>query len=91
MPSFIASRWSEDDNAVFPDRLEIDDEKVLFFKGNLIDYNKSIIERSRIASVHLRSGIFFADVFIESFGGREIIARGFTKSDARRIVRKFEN
>jgi len=91
MPTFVASRWSGDDNAVFPDRLEIDDEKVLFFKGNLVGHNKSIIERSRIASVHLRSGLFFADVVIESFGGREIVARGFAKSDARRILGILEN
>lgn len=90
MAVFVASRWSGNDNSVFPDRLEIDDEKVLLYKGNLVGHNKSIIERKRIASAHLRSGLFFADIIIESFGGREIVARGFTKSDARRILKILE-
>lgn len=86
MATFIASRWSGDDNAVFPDRIELDDSKVLYYKGTLIGYHKSVIDRESIASVHLRSGLLFADVVIESSGGREIVARGFAKSDARKIL-----
>lgn len=86
MATFVASRWSGDDNAVFPDRIEIDANQVLYYKGTLIGYNKSIIEREKIASVHLRSGLLFADVVIESSGGRGITGRGFAKRDARQIV-----
>lgn len=86
METFVASRWSGDDNSVFPDRLEVDENRVLYYKGTLTGYKKSIIERDKIASVHLRSGLFFAYVVIESFGGREIVAGGFSKSDARRII-----
>ena len=91
MAVFVASRWSGDDNAVFPDRLEIDDSLVTYFKGTVVGYHKSIIHRDGVASAHIRSGLFFADVVIESFGGREIVARGFAKSDARRIVEILEN
>lgn len=84
--TFTASRWSGDDNAVFPDKIEIDDSKVLYYKGTLIGYRKSIIEREKIASVHLRSGLLFANVIIESFGGNEILAKGFSKTDARTII-----
>lgn len=86
METFVASRWSGDDNAVFPDRIEIDDNKVMYFKGTLTGYKKSIIERDKIASVHLRSGLLFAYVIFESFGGHEIVAGGFSKGDARKIV-----
>lgn len=86
METFVASRWSGDDNAVFPDRIEIDDNRVLYYKGTITGYKKSLIEREKIASVHLRSGLIFAYVVIESTGGREIVAGGFSKGDARRII-----
>jgi hypothetical protein len=38
----------------------------------------------------MRSGLLFANIIIESFGGREIVARGFSKSDARRVVELLE-
>jgi hypothetical protein len=90
MAVFVASRWSGDDNAVFPDRLEIERTCVTYFKGTVVGYRKSIIPRERIASVHMRSGLLFANIIIESFGGREIVARGFSKSDARRVVELLE-
>lgn len=90
MATFAASRWSGDDNAVFPDRIEINDNKVLYYKGTLTGYKKSIIERNKVASVHLRSGLLFADIIIESNGGHKVIGRGFTKHDAREIVKLFD-
>lgn len=85
MPTFTASRLSGD-NTVFPDRLEIDALKVIYYKGNVFGYQSSIIQRSNIASVHIGSGILFADVVIESYGGKRVSANGFKKSDARTIV-----
>ena len=86
MATFIANRWSGNDNAVFPDQLEIDTSIITYFKGTIVGYHKSVIPRDRIASVHLRSGLMFADVIIETFGGQEVIARGFAKRDARTIL-----
>jgi len=88
MPTFVASRLSGNDNSVFPDRLEIDDDNgdITYFKGTVVGYRQSFIARNRIASVRLASGLFFADVIIESTGGMEIRARGFTKGDARQII-----
>lgn len=86
MAVFVASRWSGDDNAVFPDRLEIDDSLITYFKGTVVGYHKSIMPRSGVASAHVRSGLIFADIVIESTGGRKIVARGFAKRDAREIV-----
>lgn len=86
MATFVASRWSGDDNAVFPDRLEIDDSLITYFKGTVVGYHKSVMPRNCVASAHVRSGLIFADIVIESSGGREIVARGFTKRDARSVL-----
>lgn len=88
MPSFVASRISGNDNAVFPDRIEIDDNNgsVTFFKGTIIGYRSTFIARANIASVHIGSGLLFADVVIETTGGKEIRASGFKKRDAREIM-----
>ncbi|MDR1182633.1 MAG: hypothetical protein LBL13_11705 [Bacteroidales bacterium] len=85
MPNYTASRLSSD-NTVFPDRLEIDATNVIYYKGNVFGYQSSIIARNNIASVSIGSGIFFADVIIESYGGMRVVASGFKKSDARTIV-----
>ena len=86
MATFVASRWSGDDNAVFPDRLEIDSSIITYYKGTLVGYHKSVMPRNCISSAHVRSGLLFADIVIESSGGREIVARGFSKKDARNIL-----
>ena len=86
MPSFVASRWSGDDNSVFPDRLEIDSTNVTYFKGTIIGYRATIIARDNIASVHRVSGLLFADIVIESTGGLTVRAKGFKKHDARTIM-----
>ena len=86
MPLFVASRISGNDNAVFPDKLEIDAVNVTYFKGTIIGYRSIVISRANIASVYIGSGLLFADVVIETTGGKQIRASGFRKSDARAIV-----
>lgn len=71
----MASRWSGDDNAIFPDRIEIDGSKIIYYKGNFVGCERSIMGRDKIASVHLRSSLLFADIVIESSGGKEVIGR----------------
>ena len=72
-------------NMLFPDKLEIDDEKVTFYKAKLIGHESTVIQRSAIGSVSLNAGPFFADIIIETKGGQRTIANGFTRSDAKRI------
>lgn len=86
MPTFTASRVSSGENTVFPDKLEIDAVKVVYYKGTLIGYRSTVLALNHIASVHIVSRIFFADVVIETVGGRRVVATGLTKSDARSIV-----
>lgn len=72
-------------NMLFPDKLEIDDEKVTFYKAKLIGHESTVIQRSAIGSVSLDAGLLFADIIIETKGGQRTIANGFTRSDAKRI------
>ena len=72
-------------NVLFPDKLEIDDEKVTFYKAKLIGHESTVIQRSAIGSVSLNAGLLFADIIIETKGGQRTVANGFTRSDAKRI------
>ena len=72
-------------NMLFPDTLEIDDEKVTFYKAKLIGHESTVIQRSAIGSVSLNAGLLFADIIIETKGGQRTVANGFTRSDAKRI------
>ena len=72
-------------NMLFPDKLEIDDEKVTFYKARLIGHESTVIQRSAIGSVSLNAGLLFADIIIETKGGQRTVANGFTRSDAKRI------
>ncbi len=89
MPSFIANRISAGHNVLFPDRLDIDDEKVVYYKGAIIGYQSTVIPRSSISSVRVNSNILFADVIIESSGGRKLEINGLAKADAREIYNQL--
>lgn len=84
---FTASRVSGDGNAVFPDKLIIDDDEevVVHRKAKLIGSKETKIRFGAIASVMCDKHVLFADIIIETRGGREIAARGFTREDANRI------
>lgn len=87
MSTFIASRVSSDQNALYPDMIEIDEFNIIYYKGHVFGYSTIIIAKRNLASVSLSSGLFFADVVISSKGGEMIIARGFSKSSAKEILR----
>lgn len=82
---FSAVRISRSDNIVFPDRLIIDDEKVVFYKGKLIGYDSTTIARENIGGVSIKAEILFADIVIETTGGQRVVAEGFSKHDAKTI------
>ncbi len=86
METFVASRVSSRDNALFPDKIEIDKTKVVYYKGTIVGYKSIVIQRHKIASVRIVAGLLFSDIVIESTGGAPIVAHGFVKSDAKRIV-----
>ena len=85
MPTFTASRISADHNVLFPDRIDIEEERIVYYKGALIGYQSTVVPRTSISSVRLNSNILFADIIIESSGGRRIEINGLSKRDAREI------
>ena len=85
MPEYVASRLSES-NVLFPDKIEIDAANVTYYKGTLVGYRTMVISQSSIASVRISKGLLFADIIIVSNGGSQIVARGFTRGDARVIL-----
>lgn len=87
MPSFTSNRISAIHNILFPDHVDIDDNNVIYYKGAIIGYQSTVIPRSSISSVRVLSNILFADVIVESSGGRRMEINGLSKSDAREIVR----
>lgn len=87
MYTFTAHRISHEDNVVFPDIMEIGDDRVLVTKCYVFGHRTNTIFKDNIASVSLREGVFFADVRIETTGGATYYSEGFRKSDARKIER----
>lgn len=87
METFTASRISSDDNVLYPDVLQIDKSMVVYSKWAVIGYKSKIIRRRNIASVSVNARLFFADVVIATTGNDYVVARGFTRSDANKIVR----
>ena len=82
---YYASRVSGDGNAVFPDEIIIDDEEEVLIhrKPRVIGCKES---RVRFGAIGIQKHLLFADIYIETKGGREIIARGFTRYDAEEIA-----
>ena len=85
MPSFVASRISADHNVLFPDRIDIEDDRVVYYKAAIIVYQSTVIPLVSISGLRIRSNILFADIIIESSGGRRIEINGLSKREAREI------
>ena len=84
---FTACRITGNGNAVFPDEIIIEDDCVIYRKGQIIGYKETKVNVAAIGCVSVKAGLLFADVIIETKGGMTIRARGFTRSDASEISR----
>jgi hypothetical protein len=83
--AFIASRWTRG-NHLFPTQLEVNETAVVRRKRAWFTVDEETMHLQRIASVRIRTGIFFADLLIESTGGSDPIwSHGHHKSDAQRV------
>jgi hypothetical protein len=83
--SFSASRWTQG-NFFFPTRLIISPQRVARVKSRLFGSNEESIAMSKIASVHISTGVFWAEIVVESTGGTDpITSHGHRKADAQRI------
>ena len=83
--TFTASRWTQG-NFFFPTRLVISPQRVSRVKSRLFGSNEESIAMSKIASVHISTGMFWSEIVIESTGGTDpLTSHGHRKKDAERI------
>ena len=89
--TFSASRWTQG-NFLFPTKLVVSPQRVARVKSRLFGSNEESIAMSKIASVHINTGVFWAEIVIESTGGTDpITSHGHRKKDAQRIRDLIEN
>src|SRR5579863_10398868 len=92
MPSevFQASRWTKG-NFLFPTRIEVTDKAVIRRKRSWFSLDEISMSIFKVASVHIKTGLMFSDILIESSGGTDPLAsHGHSKADARRIKELIE-
>ena len=83
--TFTASRWTKG-NFFFPTRLIVSPQRVARVKSRLLCSNEESIPMSKVASVHINTGVFWSEIIVESTGGTDpITSHGHRKKDARRI------
>jgi hypothetical protein len=83
--SFTASRWTQG-NFLFPTRLVVSPLRVSRVKSRWFGSNDESIAISKIASVHISTGMVWSEIRIESTGGTDpITSYGHRKADAQRI------
>ena len=92
MPSeiFQASRWTRG-NFLFPTRIEITDRAVIRRKRSWFSMDEISISIFKVASVHIKTGMIWSEILIESSGGSDpLTSHGHSKGDARRIKELIE-
>ena len=83
--TFTASRWTQG-NFFFPTRLVVSPQRVIRTKSRLFGSNEESIPMSKVASVHISTGVVWSEIVIESTGGTDpITSHGHRKADAQRI------
>jgi len=88
---FRASRWTKG-NFLFPTILEISDKAVTRRKRSWFSQDEMSITISKVASVHIKTGMIWSDILIESSGGTDAMtSHGHSKGDAQRIKELVEN
>jgi hypothetical protein len=93
MPSevFRASRWTRG-NFLFPTQIEVTDKAVTRRKRSWFSQDEMSINITKVASVHIKTGMVWSDILIESSGGTDpLTSHGHRKSDAIRIKELIED
>jgi D-beta-D-heptose 7-phosphate kinase/D-beta-D-heptose 1-phosphate adenosyltransferase len=88
--TFKASRWTHG-NHLFPTTIEVTDRSVVRHKRSWFSQDEMSVSIQKVASVHIKTGLCWSEILIESSGGADPIAsHGHRKSDARRIKELIE-
>ena len=87
---FQASRWTRG-NFLFPTVIEVNDAAIIRRKRSWFSRDEISIALPKVASVHIKTGVIWSDILIESSGGSDPLAsHGHTKADAQRIRELLE-
>src|SRR6266568_426905 len=87
---FKASRWTRG-NFLFPTYIEVSDKAVSRRKRSWFRMDEMSMSISKVASVHIKTGLIWSEILIESSGGSDPLAsHGHKKSDAQRIKELIE-
>jgi hypothetical protein len=87
---FKASRWTRG-NFIFPTIIEVSDKAVTRRKRSWFSRDEISVSVSKVASVHIKTGMVWSEILIESSGGSDpLSSHGHTKGDAIRIKELIE-
>jgi hypothetical protein len=85
LETFKASRLTKG-NFLFRTIIEVTDVAVIRHKRSWFSKDEISISISKVASVHIKTGVIWSDVLIESSGGTDPLqSHGHPKADALRI------
>jgi hypothetical protein len=88
--TFQASRWTKG-NHLFPTIIEVTDRAVLRRKRSWFSSDEISISVQKVASVHIKTGLIWSTIIIESSGGTDpLTSHGHSKGDAMRIKELLE-
>src|SRR5437867_6213511 len=88
---FRASRWTRG-NLLFQTHNKVSDKSVRRPKRSWFRLDEISMSISKVASVHIKTGLIWSEILIESSGGSDPMAsHGHSKADARRIKELIEN
>jgi hypothetical protein len=88
--TFQASRWTSG-NHLFPTLIEVSDKAVMRRKRSWFSIDEISISIQKVASVHIKTGVLWSTIIIESSGGSDpLTSHGHRKADARRIKELLE-
>jgi hypothetical protein len=88
--TFRASRWTRG-NHLWSTVIEVTDAAVVRRKRSWFTVNEISIHLSKVASVRIDTGLFWADLLVESTGGSDpLTSHGHRKADARRVKELIE-
>ena len=88
---FQASRWTKG-NFFFPTIIEVSEKAVTRRKRSWFSQDEMSVTISKVASVHIKTGMVWSEILIESSGGSDpMTSHGHTKADAQRIKQLVED
>jgi len=87
---FHASRWTHG-NFLFPTVIEVSEKAVTLRKRTWFTRDEISVSISKVASVHIKTGLIWSTILIESSGGADpLTSHGHKKADAKRIKELIE-